>query len=248
MRSLAGMGLYESIKIAFLIGLLSWLTACAQTQPGAEPEPVAVGSAQPAWNRTDASTTEAPSPQDSGSPRPMVAVLDPEDDVDALARHRQALLETSDDALHTSEVGYYLDTLEARLTQQVRHDSVDITRQGTTFTLLIAGSDAFDSNQAQLKPAVQEALTSITGVLEEYSNMQISIYGHTDDSGEEEYNQKLSERRAHSVARHLVDGGIAAKRIVIIGYGESRPSVTNSTAEGRGRNRRIELLLEPLAR
>lgn len=248
MRSLAGMGLCESVRIAFLIGLLSWLAACSLVQPVAEPEPVAVESAQPAGTRTDASTTDAPPPQASSSPQPKVAVLDPEDDVDALARHRQALLETSDDALRTSEVGYYLDILEARLTQQVRHDSVDITRQGTTFTLLIAGSDAFDSNQSQLKPGVQDALNSITGVLEEYSNMQICIYGHTDDSGEEEYNQELSERRAGSVARHLVDGGIAAKRIVIIGYGESRPSVTNSTAEGRGRNRRIELLLEPLAR
>ena len=248
MRSLPSMGTCERVKMVFLAGLLLCLAACSATQPVAEQEPVAVESAQPAWTRTDAPTIPAPPPQPSSSPQTEVAVLDPDNDANARASHRHALLETSGDVLDTSEVGYYIDILEARLTQQVRDDSVSIKREGSTFTLLIAGSDAFDSNQSQLKPGVQDALASITGVLEEYRNTQISIFGHTDDSGEEEYNQKLSERRAQSVARYLIDGGIAAQRIVIIGYGESRPSEANSTAEGRARNRRIELLLVPLAR
>ena len=94
---------------------------------------------------------------------------------------------------------------------------------------------------------MHNVLTSIARVLEEYRNTQISIYGHTDESGEEDYNQKLSERRALSVARYLIDGGVAAERIVIIGYGETRPSTSSETVVGRARNRRIELLLEPLA-
>jgi outer membrane protein OmpA-like peptidoglycan-associated protein len=236
------------LRIAFLSGLLGGLAACSTSPPVTETEPVVVESPQPDWPPAEAATNSAPPSQAPAAPRHEVAVLDPDNDLTELALHRQALLESSDDALETNEVGYYVDILEARLTQQVRDDSVNITRHGNTFTLLIAGSDAFDSNQSQLKPGVEAALTSIAGVLEEYRNTQISIYGHTDDSGEEAYNQKLSERRALSVARYLMDGGVAAERILVIGYGESRPSAANSTEQDRSRNRRIEMRLEPLAR
>jgi len=221
----------------FLTGLLL-LTACAIISPGTEPKPVAVESTQPA----------ALPPLSGSSSLTQVAVLDPDNDTDALTRHRQALLATSDDALEGNEVGYYMDILEARLIQQVREDSVSMTRSGNTFTLLIAGGAAFDSNRSRLKPGVMDSLASITGVMEEYRKIQISIFGHTDNTGDVEYNQRLSEWRAQSVARYLIDGGVAAKRIAIVGYGESRPSATNETAEGRRTNRRIELLLTPLAK
>ena len=248
MCGLPSVSIHALTRLACLAGPLLWLAACSATRPVAEQEPVAVESAQPEWTATDESTSPEPPLQPASSPPEKVAVLHPDNDANARAEHRLALLETSEDTLETGEVGYYIDVMEARLIQQVRDDSVSIKREGNTFTLLIAGSDAFDSDQSQLKPGVQDALASITGVLEEYRNTQISIYGHTDDTGEDEYNQKLSERRAHSVARYLIEGGIGAERILIIGYGESRPSVVNATAEDRGRNRRIELLLEPLAR
>ena len=172
--------------------------------------------------------------------------MDADSPEDARVRHKQALLEASEDSLSANEVGYYMDILEARLIQQVRSDSVSMSREGNTFILKLSGGDAFSSNRSRLKPDVHDALGSIARVLEEYRDTQISIYGHTDDAGEEAYNQKLSERRAQSVARYLIDGGLAANRIVIIGYGETRPSASNETAEGRALNRRIELRLEPL--
>ena len=157
------------------------------------------------------------------------------------------MLQDSENPLEDREVGYYIDILDARLIQQVREDGVKITRHGDAFTLLLAGGNVFASNQSKVNPEAQQSLASITAVLEEYRNTRISIYGHTDDVGEERYNQVLSQRRAQSVADYLVKGGVAAKRIVIIGYGESRPLADNASEEGRARNRRIELLLEPLA-
>jgi outer membrane protein OmpA-like peptidoglycan-associated protein len=242
MGVLSSRGKCGPMRTICLASWLLWLAACStiplQTEAKLEPVPVATESAQPA----------APPPQSTGPPQIQVAILDPDDDADALARHWQALLETSDDALNSNDVGYYIDILEGRLIQQGRDNSVSVTRKGNTFTLLITGSEAFDSNRSRLKPEVRDSLASITGILEEYRNILISIFGHTDSAGDARYNQRLSEWRAQSVARYLIDGGVAAKRMAIIGYGETRPSATNETAEGRSRNRRVELLLAPLAK
>ncbi len=239
---LSSRGKCEPVRTICLASWLLWLAACStipqETEAKLEPVPVVTESAQPA----------APPPQSISPPQTHVAILDPDNDADALARHWQALLETSDDALNSNDVGYYIDILEARLIQQVRDNSVSVTRKGNTFTLLIAGSETFDSNRSRLKPGVKDSLASITGILEEYRNILISIFGHTDSAGDARYNQRLSEWRAQSVAQYLIDGGVAARRMVIIGYGETRPSATNETAEGRSRNRRVELLLAPLAK
>jgi outer membrane protein OmpA-like peptidoglycan-associated protein len=241
------------VRTVFCAALLCWLTSCAgiQPEPGQAQDPdqdkkhVSIESPQPVWTRTESPVSTAPPA--TSSPPPEVAVLDAAD-VNAPAQHRQKLLQDSEDPLEDSEVGYYIDILDARLIQQVREDGVKITRHGNAFTLLLAGGNVFASNQSKLNPEAQQSLASITAVLEEYRNTRISIYGHTDDEGEEHYNQVLSQRRAQSVADYLVKGGVAAKRIVIIGYGESRPLADNASAEGRARNRRIELLLEPLAK
>jgi len=238
-----------ALRTFFCAALLCWLAACTATQPAADQDQqsVRIESPQPAWTRTESPASATTPPPATRSPPTEVAVLDPSDG-DAPARYWQALLQSSEDSLERKEVGYYIDILEARLIQQVREDGVEITRQGNTFTLLLAGRNIFASNQSKLKPEAEQLLASITAVLEEYRYTRISIYGHTDDSGEERYNQTLSQRRAQSVADYLVKGGVAAQRIAIIGYGESRPRADNASAEGRARNRRIELLLEPLAK
>jgi outer membrane protein OmpA-like peptidoglycan-associated protein len=234
-------------RILAVMAVLGGLAACSAGPPVAEPEPAVVDLPQAEQAQAEAPANEAPPAQTPATPRQEVAVLNPDNDLAELASHREALLESGGDTLETSEVGYYVDILEARF-KRVHDDNIDIVRQGKTFTLVIAGSDAFDSNRSALKPGIVAALTTIAGVLEEYRNTQVSIYGHTDDTGEEAYNQKLSEKRALAVARFLIDAGIAAERILVIGYGESRPVVENSSEENRARNRRIEMNLEPLAR
>jgi outer membrane protein OmpA-like peptidoglycan-associated protein len=69
------------------------------------------------------------------------------------------------------------------------------------------------------------------------------VQGHTDSTGSTSYNQRLSERRAGSVANYLEDLGVRGSRIDAIGYGESRPKASNSSSSGRQRNRRVEIFV-----
>jgi outer membrane protein OmpA-like peptidoglycan-associated protein len=220
------------VKTILITSIMLWLAGC--TSSPTVKEPVVVDAPQPTKPRPRTRTTV------KSAPVPQVTVLAAENDMNALVRYRQRLVARSKDVLSRSEVGYYVDILEARLIQQVRDDSVKMTREGNIFRLLIAGSGAFEPGRSRLKSGVKNTLASIASVMAEYRSIQISIFGHTDSTGEADFNQKLSEWRAQSVARFLVNGDVAAKRIAIIGYGESRPSATNETAAGRNRNRRIE--------
>jgi len=78
-------------------------------------------------------------------------------------------------------------------------------------------------------------------VFDKYPNTTIAVQGHTDSIGSAAYNQRLSERRADSVARYLEDLGVRSSRIDAVGYGESQPRASNVSANGRQLNRRVEL-------
>ena len=145
-----------------------------------------------------------------------------------------------------SDMGYYMDIQEAGLRQQIGDGGITIKREGNNIVLSVPGGAMFGSNSFFLRNNVQQLLTPIATVLSKYDKTQVSIYGHTDDVGEEVYNQQLSEKRAVSVAQFLVDAGVARQRIVIIGYGEFLPLTSNKTPEGRKQNRRVELQLIPI--
>jgi OOP family OmpA-OmpF porin len=96
---------------------------------------------------------------------------------------------------------------------------------------------------AGLLPGSMEILDQAVEVLNRYPNIRVEVGGHTDSIGSEDYNQKLSERRARVVYDYLVSRGISSDRLVgPVGYGELRPIDTNDTREGRQRNRRTELV------
>jgi len=98
---------------------------------------------------------------------------------------------------------------------------------------------AFDSSV--LPASSKDDVAKLTRVLSENPPAKVIIIGHTDHTGTDEYNQKLSERRAASLAKKLIDNGIDAKRIETSGKGEKEPIATNATAAGRAQNRRIEV-------
>ena len=77
--------------------------------------------------------------------------------------------------------------------------------------------------------------------LTENRELQMEIYGHTDNVGTETYNQKLSEKRVQAVADYLVQKGIDLARVPAMGFGESQPIADNDTPEGRQLNRRVEI-------
>ena len=102
----------------------------------------------------------------------------------------------------------------------------------------------FDLNKATIREESQETLRSIAEIMMEYPNTVFHIGGHTDSTGSDTYNEKLSEERAESVRQGLIDLGIPSSRLTAEGYGEARPIATNNTAEGRQQNRRVEISLE----
>jgi OOP family OmpA-OmpF porin len=97
----------------------------------------------------------------------------------------------------------------------------------------------FDFDSAEVKNIYEEPIRKVTNFLAAYPDTIAVIEGHTDSKGSEEYNRKLSQKRAESVVRNLIDRGIDASRLKATGYGESRPVADNGTDEGRQRNRRV---------
>lgn len=101
----------------------------------------------------------------------------------------------------------------------------------------------FDSSKSSFKEETFAVLQSITAILKQYPSVKFSIEGHTDSDGTNAANQKLSEERAGAVKNYLVENGIDANRLTLVGYGESKPSSSNKTASGKANNRRVEVKL-----
>jgi OOP family OmpA-OmpF porin len=99
----------------------------------------------------------------------------------------------------------------------------------------------FDFDKSALKPAAITSLNSLAGKVKSLTLEVIVAVGHTDSVGTDAYNQKLSIRRAEAVKKHLVSQGIEAKRIYVEGKGESQPVADNKTADGRAKNRRVQI-------
>lgn len=127
----------------------------------------------------------------------------------------------------------------------------DLSLQPLELALARAGrGEGFDiesihyrTGSADLEAGSIPALRSLLSIMRENPGIRIEIAGHTDSTGPEELNLRLSEMRAEAVASWLVKQGVSSRRILTRGYGESRPVADNSTEEGRRRNRRTEITI-----
>ncbi|HEY2386037.1 MAG TPA: OmpA family protein [Candidatus Binatia bacterium] len=99
----------------------------------------------------------------------------------------------------------------------------------------------FDFNKANIRPDAAGILKEAASILKDNSTLKVSVEGHTDSVGSDQYNLKLSLRRAAAVKDFLVKEGIADSRLSTRGLGESQPVASNDTADGRAQNRRVEL-------
>ncbi|MFD2517297.1 OmpA family protein [Salinimicrobium flavum] len=102
----------------------------------------------------------------------------------------------------------------------------------------------FDLNKSSIRSESEETLQSIADIMKEYPQTIFHIEGHTDSTGSESYNEKLSRERAASVRQFLIGAGIPESRMTSEGYGESQPIASNNTAKGRQENRRVEISLD----
>ena len=136
-------------------------------------------------------------------------------------------------------VGAMMDRQERELRQI---QGVDVTRTSNDELKVTVRNDVlFDFNSAALRSASRESLSEMGNVFDKYPNTTIVVAGYTDSIGSAAYNQRLSERRADSVARYLEDMNVSPSRIDAVGYGKSNPRASNSTASGRQLNRRVEI-------
>ena len=131
--------------------------------------------------------------------------------------------------------------LRAQLLAQL--NSILQTRDSARGLIVNMSDVLFDTGSYTLKPGAREKLAKISGIVLAHPGLSLQIEGHTDSVGGDDFNQQLSERRADSVRDFLAEQGVAGSSITARGFGKTQPVASNDTAEGRQRNRRVELVV-----
>jgi len=136
-------------------------------------------------------------------------------------------------------VGRRMDKQEQELRQI---EGVEVTRPSEgEINVRLTSDILFDFNSAALRPESRTTLSELGENFRQYPDNTIIVEGHTDSVGTDSYNQRLSEERAANVADYLIDHGVSASKVIVYGFGESRPKSSNDTADGRQLNRRVEI-------
>jgi outer membrane protein OmpA-like peptidoglycan-associated protein len=159
-----------------------------------------------------------------------------------------ALIGAGIGGLTGAAIGSYMDQQEAELRAQLRDTGVSVTRQGNQIILNMPSNITFDTDSSRVKPQFNETLISVGLVLRKFDKTLVDVYGYTDSTGSDAYNQTLSQQRAVSVATVLAGQGVVQGRFYITGRGEEDPIASNANEAGRAQNRRVEIMLSPIAK
>ncbi|MFA7584856.1 MAG: OmpA family protein [Novosphingobium sp.] len=146
-------------------------------------------------------------------------------------------------------IGYKMDQQIRELKEQTAGSGVDVseTPDGQAILVNLPDGVTFAVDSTTINRSFQATLDQVANSLIRYPDSLIDVYGHTDSTGAEGYNQALSERRAKAVADYLAMRGVPAARIRHQGFGEQYPVADNTTPEGRSRNRRVEIKITPIS-
>lgn len=161
-------------------------------------------------------------------------------------RARHAVIGAGIGAIAGGGAGYYMDVQEAKLRQKLEGTGVRVKRDGNDISLIMPGDVTFEKNSASLDSRFFSVLDSVATVLDEYKSTLITVAGYTDSTGASDYNRKLSEKRASTVAVYLNSRGVVKERLAAVGHGEQKPVAGNNTPDGRAKNRRVEITLDPI--
>ncbi len=175
----------------------------------------------------------------------VVAYLNNKDEDSSVKRER-ILKSAAGGAVIGGGVGYYMDSQEAKLRQQLRGSGVSVVRDGNNINLIMPGNITFSSNSSNINTNFFNVLDSVAIVLAEFNKTIVVVAGHTDSTGSDAYNQNLSTLRAQSVTNYLLSKKLLIDRFETVGFGEAHPIASNSTPEGREQNRRVEITLLPI--
>jgi len=144
-----------------------------------------------------------------------------------------------------NQIGTYMDKQEAALqvalASSIAANQASVQRTNNVLMATFKSDMFFDKNSSMLKVGSSFDIDRIANVLNQYSSTAVQIQGHTDDSGPEDYNLKLSQARADSVKRVLQQKGVNPRRISTIGFGSSQP-----ISSVPGQNRRVTVVIVPI--
>ena len=138
-------------------------------------------------------------------------------------------------------IGHQMDQQAKELSQTIKGATVERVGEGINVTF--ASGLLFPFNSDEVQPTAGENLKELAASLNRYPDSQLLIVGHTDNVGDDAYNQRLSERRANSAAAYLAAQGVARTRVATSGKGEAEPVTTNDSEVGRQQNRRVEVAI-----
>lgn len=166
-------------------------------------------------------------------------------------RNRGAIIGAVGGGIAGVAVGSYMDSqkkdFEKVLASEVQAGAIDIQKVNQSNLLITMTSQtAFDFDSTVIKPGFYTTLDKIAGVLVRYGKTRLTILGHTDNVGTDQYNQTLSQRRAQAVNDYLINKGVLLQRLEFIGRGETAPRASNDAESGRRLNRRVEIVVEPI--
>ena len=151
-------------------------------------------------------------------------------------------------ALAGGGAGHYMDNQQADferalVDEQAAHQLEIERMRDDSLRLTLDSEIFFGFDSATLKSSFRDSLARLTDVINKYSQTVVHVIGHTDSRGSDSYNQRLSERRADSVAQFFIASGVNPGRLHTEGRGEREPRASNETESGRQLNRRVEILL-----
>jgi outer membrane protein OmpA-like peptidoglycan-associated protein len=148
-------------------------------------------------------------------------------------------------------VGAYMDSqkrdLEKNLSREIQSGQARVEKlPNNVVRVTMTSQTAFDTDRADIKPGFKSTMDKLSDVVIRYGKTTLTIVGHTDSVGSDQYNQELSERRAMSVARYFESKDVNPLRLATLGKGEREPAASNNTESGRQANRRVEIYVEPV--
>jgi len=140
-------------------------------------------------------------------------------------------------------IGNRMDEQAKEIEQEIPGAEVERVGEGINVTFDESSGVYFDTEKYNINSKSQATLNKLADIFEEYPDSNILVEGHTDNTGSETYNLTLSKNRAQAVTNYLTSQGLSSGRFNTKWYGESQPKYDNSTAEGRAKNRRVELAI-----
>lgn len=147
----------------------------------------------------------------------------------------------ADEARRRADAETEKQALRARLLQQF--NNVLETRDSARGLIVNLGDVLFDVDKYTLRPQARERLAKLSGIVLANPGLKLDIEGHTDATGSDDYNLKLSENRAEAVRDYLIQEKVAGDSITARGLGKTKPIAPNDTADGRQKNRRVEIIV-----